>query len=380
MAKKQAGRQPGKQASRRHYSTKRVSGGQKRRQGRLRRVILSILAVIAVGATVFLLTSRSGGQISIFENAVGSLVTPVQNVVSNAVSGVKSFFTNWRNYGALQKEYDELSIKAEQLEMELVSAEEATLENERLKVLLDAQDTYDALDPVYAKVIARDAGPWFETFSVNRGSNHGVSVGMAVVNGDGLVGRVTEVGLNYAKVISIIDSRSAVACLVQGTRDNGVMRGQITDSSSTAECYVYYLPNVNSISPGNTVVTSGYDSLYPKGLKIGTVTALSLDAGSDGTYAIVTPSVDFQRLEEVFILRTVIETDTDVLPAVNLQVQEAYGATPTPKPNANATPTPEPTQAISYWSYPTVAPESSAGAYSSYMVEKLIEDEWASAD
>ena len=86
------------------------------------------------------------------------------------------------------------------------------------------------------------------------------------------------------RVISIIDPRSAVACLMQRTRDNGVMRGQISNSDSSAACYVYYLPNVNSISPGDVVVTSGTDSLYPKGLKIGSVTALSLDAGSEGTY------------------------------------------------------------------------------------------------
>lgn len=372
MAKKQTGRK--------RYSTKRTAGAQKGKRSRLRRILFSILVVLAVGAAIFFLVVRSSGQISIFENAAGSLLTPVQNAFSTAAGAVKTFFTNWHNYDDLQAEYDALSMENEQLKMELVSAEEAIQENERLQELLDAKPTYASLDPVYAKVIARDAGPWFETFSVNRGTNHGVRENMAVVTGDGLVGRVYEVGLNYAKVISIIDSRSAVACLMQRTRDNGVMRGQITDASSTAECYVYYLPNVNSISPGDVVVTSGTDSLYPKGLKIGSVSALSLDAGSDGTYAIVTPSVDFQRIEEVFILRTVIETDSDVaLPAVGNTQEEAYGATPTPKPNANATPTPEPTQQIQYWSYPTVTPETSQSPYGSYKVGNLIEDEWASS-
>lgn len=370
MAKKPSGR--------RRYSTRRAPGAQQVKKSRLRRILFSILVVIAVGAAIFFLVLRSG-QISIFENAAGSLLTPVQNAFSTAAGSVKDFFTNWRDYGALEEEYDALSLENEQLKMELVSAEEAIQENERLTSLLNAQSTYESLDPIYAKVIARDPGPWFETFSLNRGTSSGVKEGMAVVNGDGLVGRVYEAGLNYSKVITIIDSRSRVACLMQRTRDNGIMRGQITDASSTAECYVYYLPNINSISPGDTVVTSGTDSLYPKGLKIGSVSAVSLDAGSEGTYAVVTPSVDFQRLEEVFILRTVIETDSsENLPSTDiLNVEASYGATPTPKAGAKVTPTPEPTQAPNIWSYPTVTPEGGANA-GSFKVGNLIEDEWAS--
>ena len=83
-----------------------------------------------------------------------------------------------------------------------------------------------------AKVIAKDSGRWFDVFSINRGTLSGVEVGMAVINEDGLIGRVYEAGLNYAKVMTIIDSRSAVACLIQRTRDNGVMKGQISAAAS----------------------------------------------------------------------------------------------------------------------------------------------------
>ena len=371
-----------KQSANKRYSTKRSAAKQKNRKNKLRRIIFAILVLLIVSATIFFLVIRSGGKISIFENAVGSVVTPVQNAVSSATSSVKNFFTNWRNYDKLQEEYDLLSIENEQLKMENISAEEALKENERLKALIDAEDTYQSLDPIYAKVIARDAGPWFETFSLNRGSNHGVAAGMAVVNGDGLVGRVYEVGLNYSKVITIIDSRNRVACLVQRTRDNGIMRGQISDSDSEAHCYVYYLPNVNNISPGDSVVTSGTDSLYPKGLKIGNVSAVSLDAGSEGTYAVVTPSVDFQRIEEVFILRTVIETDDDSaknLPSVNTGKDVEYGVTPTPAPNSNATPTPSPTPQNDYWGYPTVTPSPDESYYGQYQVGKVIEDTWVNS-
>ena len=83
------------------------------------------------------------------------------------------------------------------------------------------------------------------------------------------MGRVYEAGLNYAKVLTIIDSRSAVSCLIERTRDNGVMRGQITEDSQSAECYVYYVQNIANVVPGDVLITSGTDSLYPKGLTVG---------------------------------------------------------------------------------------------------------------
>lgn len=369
-----------KKKERKRYTARSARDSQRRGQV-VRRALITIIILAVVAATVFFLVLRNQSQISIAENAIGSLLTPVQSAFSSAANSVKTFFTNWRSYDDLQDEYDALYRENQQLSLELDSAEEAMLENDRLKTLLNAKSSYETLDPIYARVIARDAGQWFNTFSINRGTMHGISTGMAVVNGDGLIGRVYEVGLNYAKVITIIDSRSSVACLMQRTRDNGVMRGQVTSDDDTAECFVYYLPNINSISPGDTVITSGMDSIYPKGLKIGTVTALSLDAGSDGTYAVVTPSVDFQRIEEVFILRTVIETDTDEnLPDVRtLQTTEAYGATPTPKPNSGATPTPEPTQSIDYWVRPTATPAATDSAANNRIVS-LFEDEWAASD
>lgn len=369
MAKKKTG-------ATKRYSAKKTAGQKKGRSNRVRRIVYAVLVILALVATIFFLMLRSGGQISIFENAIGSLITPVQNAFNTAASKVKAVVTEWKSYGTLKADYETLSFENEQLRMELVNAEESMQELARLKEEMGAMSTYESLDPIYAKVIARDAGPWFKTFSLNRGSNHGVSTGMAVVNGDGLIGRVYEVGLNYAKVITIIDTRSAVACLMQRTRDNGVMRGQISDSDSAAQCYVYYLPNVNSITPGDTVVTSGTDSLYPKGLKIGNVTALSLDAGSEGTYAIVTPSVDFQRIEEVFILRTVIETDNDYLePITTPKAEYKQQSNATPKPGT--TPTPEPTNENPIWSYPTAIPETEKTVYDDFKVGNMVEDTWA---
>ena len=366
-----------KKSARKRYKTRRTPEEKTSRRTRVRAILFGVIVLLIVAAVLSLLVLRSG-SISLTENAIGTVLAPVQNFFGGITDSVKGFFTSWRNYDKLQDEYDALSTENQRLSLELSSADEAVQENDRLRSLLDAQDTYETMDPIYAKVIARDPGPWFTTFSLNRGSSDGVYSGMAVVNGDGLIGRVYEVGLNYSKVISIIDTRSSVACLMQRTRDNGVMRGQNANSDNVAQCYVYYLPNVNSITPGDTVITSGMDSTYPKGLKIGTVTAVSLDAGADGAYAIVTPSVDFQHIEEVFILRTIIETDTDVLPSVFTATAAPYQqSAATPQPGATATPAPDATGDVPY-QRPTPLPTDGTANANGYKVTDLIEDEWAS--
>ena len=358
---------PAKKTAARRAKTRRSVSEQRRRRQTIRRMLFTALVLLAVAAIVFFLVLRNSSDISLAENGIGSLFSRVQIAFANATNSVRHFTQRWRDYDRLEADYEVMALENQQLQLQLNSAREAVLENERLKTELDARSRYDALDPIYAKVIARDPGQWFETFSINRGTTDGVASGRAVVNGDGLVGRVYEAGMNYAKVICIIDTRSAVACMVQNTRDNGIMRGEVTSDSSAAQCYVYYLPSLNSIVPGDAVITSGTDSLFPKGLHIGSVTAVSMDAGSEGSYAVVTPAVDFRHLEEVFVLREVIETDSDqALPVLTTPAGTVGPSTsPTPAP----TPTPLPTPGEETWSYPT------AGT-TSRILESLPEDEW----
>ena len=367
----------GRKSTGRSYSSAHVNRSRKKRGSAIRRVLFSLLVLAAVAVAVSFLVLRSSNGISVFENVVGTVFRPIESAFSSAAGGVKNFFSNWRNYDKLQREYETLEMTNEELSLKLSGVEETEQENARLKVLLDAQDAYEALDPIYAKVIARDPGQWFDTFTINRGTTHGVTEGMSVVTGAGLVGYVYEAGLTYAKVLTIIDTRSAVAVLVQRTRDNGVMRGEVTEASDSAECYTYYLPNVNNILPGDVIVTSGTDSLYPKGLTIGEVIAVSQETSSDGSYVIVSPYVDFRHVEEVLVLRTVVETQ-ESLPVV---------ATPTPAPEV----TPRPSASVlpdgstvepdatddGNWSYPTIEPTEPPVTPEPTMLELLPEDQWA---
>jgi len=171
------------------------------------------------------------------------------------------------------------------------------------------------------------------------------------------VGRVYEVGANYAKVLCLIDSRSAVACLIERTRDEGVMRGRIETSSETPECNMYYIPKVSDVAPGDVVLTSGTDTLFPKGIKVGTVTQVSRDQDSSERYIVVMPSVDFQHIEEVLVLRTVIQSVPEDLPVLSTPTPRP---TPAPTPSASPTVNPDATETLppddALWAWPSTMP------------------------
>ena len=189
---------------------KPVRKKKKRQSGRVGRIVYGVLVGGAALAIAFFIYAKVQGEISIPENAAGSLISPVQNAVSSATRWVKSWFSDLADVDKLRGDYEQLQIDYMQLQYQYTQLEEEARENDRLKALLDAQSRYEELNPIYARVIAKEAGRWFDLFSINRGTLSGVSKGMAVISADGLVGRVYEAGLNYAKVICIINGDSAV--------------------------------------------------------------------------------------------------------------------------------------------------------------------------
>ena len=341
-----------------------------------------VLAVLAFGALLILMHYRGATVVETFTRWG---LSPVAEGLTKVSTGIKGFFTDWRSYTELSKKYEELEYENEQLKLRVSTTEELEGENIRLQAMLDASEAYSELDPIHASVIGRSPGQWFYTFAINKGLNDGVAINMAVVTGDGLVGYVSDLGYTSSMVTTIIDPSSAVACLVQRTRDNGVMRGEVSSGDDEAQCHVYYLPNVNNIVPGDAIITSGMDSLYPKGIFIGSVTAVSRETSSDGSYAVMAPAVDFMRIEDVLVLRETVEQFESLpnMPKAETTIQPT--ATPLPDdliettgeanwhyPESEATPDTQNTRIVAVTPTPEVTPEPA-----STQIPILPEDEWA---
>ena len=332
----------------------------KKRSLRIQRILYTALVVIAVFVILYYLVVRPSGETSIVENTMGTILTPIQKTVTGITGFVKSWFGTSSSTEDMEATIEELKIENERLRIQIQSYAETERKLESYEVMLNAQNEYEDLSPVFAKVIAKDTGVWFDSFAINRGQNDGISVNMAVVNGDGLIGRVSEVGYNYAKVVSIVDPRSSVAALIGRTRDNGMLQGQTTSNSEKSECYMYYISNIGNIKVGDEVYTSGLDSRFPKGLYIGSVTAVSRSADSSDKYVVVQPAAEFSSIEEVFVLRQQVETiDENLAPVPTATPRPiAFTVKPTSSVSIYAVATAKVMDENAVWTRPTATPDA----------------------
>jgi rod shape-determining protein MreC len=180
---------------------------------------------------------------------------------------------------------------------------ETELANVRLRDLIDFQRNISER-VVAAEVIGKDPSAWFNTVIIDKGEADGLTRGLPVVIAQGIVGQVIEVSTHYSKVMLIVDSNSAVDSLVQRTRARGVIKGE-----STVQCRLDYVLRKNDVRIGDTIVSSGLDGVYPKGLRIGLVSQVIEHDADIFHEVIITPFVDFEKLEEVLVILEVQKHD-----------------------------------------------------------------------
>ena len=269
-------------------------------------ILLVVIAVLAILAAV---TYDDRAEVTFIEDVVNTVVAPIQSFSVKASNSIIAFFERVFSSTDLDKENEQLKVRLAQYE--IIESELNTLreENERLKELLNYTEVTETYKYITATVIGKSQGVWFSEFTINAGRNDGVTENQAVVNADGLVGRVSSVSANTCKVTSIIDSTSDVSVMVERTRDYGFVRG-ILNTDDDEKLELYYLPSGYDLVPGDNILTSGIGGIFPKGIAVGTVTEVSrANEDTEDRNAIIQPAVDFLRLEEVMIVNVAEEEE-----------------------------------------------------------------------
>lgn len=243
--------------------------------------------------------------------AAGYVFIPVQkgiNEIGTALRGVADNLEDLRN--VMQKN-EELQAQVDELTTELnaYKMEQYDIQDMRKLLALDEQYKYEK---VGASIIGKDAGNWFNTFIINKGSKDGIEVDMNVIAGSGLVGIVTGVGPNYANVRSIIDDRNSVSAMILSTSDNCFVNGdlEMMNDSQTIEI-TDLTDNDQKVAPGDQVVTSYTSSKYLPGLLIGSITELKTDPNNLTKSGTITPAVDFEHIKNVLVILEKKQTEED---------------------------------------------------------------------
>ena len=195
----------------------------------------------------------------------------------------------------LQQQIDELTIENNNL-----TQEKYELNNLRSLYKLDQE--YADYQKTGAKVIGKNSGNWFQSFTIDKGTKDGIKLNMNVMAESGLVGIVTEVGYNWARVTSIIDDSSNVSGMTLATGDNMIVSGNLELMSQNKISFSKLIDSNDQVKEGDKVVTSNISDKYLPGLLIGYITSIESDSNNLTHSGTITPAVDFEHMDEVLVI------------------------------------------------------------------------------
>ncbi|HOB87676.1 MAG TPA: rod shape-determining protein MreC [Bacillota bacterium] len=268
-------------------------------QGR-KGLFIFLAAVLALLLLIYFTSLRENR--TPLEDAMLAIFSPAQKVFSSAGRKIQSFFDAIVSFQELKQENERLRRELAFLEGQLLELQELQKENYRYRQLLEFQEN-SSLDLLPAQVIGRDPSQWFGMITISRGYRDGIRKEMPVITDRGLVGMVYSVSPNSSQVILLTDPRLAVSALIQRSRDPGIVGIVENYPKEPALLRMTNLPPDCNVQPGDTVISSGLGGVFPKGLPIGTVKEVGEDQYGLVKYVVVEPRINFNRLEEVLVVR-----------------------------------------------------------------------------
>lgn len=264
-----------------------------------------IIALILITLVIFVLMAMSvtgRSNATFVEDMVGVIVSPIQKVFFSIGKNIENAIQFIAEIKTLKQQNEKLLAEIDELKETNRKLQDLKAENERLREMLGLKERFDKFEIIGAQIIAKEPGNWFSVFTIDKGTNDGLEKNSAVITSKGLVGHIYDVGINRAKVISIIDSNSSVSGLMVRTRDIAVVKGDLA-LQKEGLCKMSYISKDADVIKEDLIETSGLGGIYPKGLLIGKIKEIKQEPHEISKYAIVEPAVDFKRLEQVFVIK-----------------------------------------------------------------------------
>ncbi len=270
-------------------------------------VLITVLVVqlLALAVQVKRPASDSADQqgVSLIRYVVVSVVTPPERWLHNLGRGIRGVWSGYLDLVHVRQQDAELKAQIERLQLEQASLAEDAKQGQRLQQLLDFKQHY-IYKTLPAQVIGTSGTDQSRTLFIDKGAKDGLATDMPVVTADGIVGKLKDVFDNKSQVLMISDRTSGVGVTMETTRTRGILKG-----SSFGELRVINVSPDERIKPGERIVTSGGDQIFPRGMPVGTVDHIVPDPERDPWVdVVIKPSANLARLEEVLIITNVGET------------------------------------------------------------------------
>ena len=265
---------------------------------------LKLGALVLVAALLSGFTARgSQNGIGAFENGSVALALPVSEGSNGVIGWLEGVYGYMYRYDQLKAENEALKTKLAKTEAENRKLKEADTENEKFRQLLELREKHSDFKLETAYIVDRPASNWSRSFTLTKGKESGIKVGSCVIDsGYDLVGQVSEVGDGWCTVRSVIDADMRAGALVGEGGSAAMIVGEFS-LMQKGQVKLAYLADKTRLAEGDMIVTSGKGGAFPRGLTIGTVAAVSTEAGGQAEYAAVAPAADLNAVSEVFVVK-----------------------------------------------------------------------------
>jgi rod shape-determining protein MreC len=253
--------------------------------------ILIVVAILIVLAAVVPYTRKK------ISASFSYVFSPVIHVVSRSSFATRGLFYGIAELSDLKKMNQSLTDKLTNAQIDKNDYNELKIENETLKKQLGFMETHQNRELIPAKIIGRDPVSYMDYIVIDKGQNDGISTGMAVITDGALVGKITESNPNSAKVTLITSKDSLVQAMLQDSREEGILRGGL------AGVTLDNIPQEVDAKQGDMVITSGLGGDIEQGLMVGTISGVTSGSADIFKSLSIQPTVDFTKLELVFVLK-----------------------------------------------------------------------------
>lgn len=267
-------------------------------------MVLVILMIVFTVVPSVMSAVGAGGYV---RNAVNVILSPFRSLfsyASDAVSGFTSYFTEFDN---IVDENNRLREELASLKERLSNAEEVEKMNDWLYRYLELRREHPDYKYVDCKVTGSESGNYMTVFILDRGTSSGITKGMCAVTDYGVVGYVKEVGTTWCKVVTLLESGTSVGAYIQRTDEIGIVEGDFA-LASEGLCKMMYISADSDVKEGDRILTSGYGSVYPRGLLIGYVERTEPDPNTQTIIAYIRPSEQLKDITKLMVI-----TDYEVI-------------------------------------------------------------------
>lgn len=262
--------------------------------------LLFILTIVCVGMIIITFnTSLFTGPLNSF---AGVFVVPFQKGMTTVGTFLRDTTDKLSSITKLLDENQELKAQIDELTIANTNLEQEKYELTELRNLYELDALYENYQKTGARIIAKDAGNWYHSFVIDKGSDDGIMIDMNVIAGGGLVGRVIDVGPDWAKVQSIIADNAAVSGMVLSSSDNLIVSGDLELYKQGFVSFSKLVDEADKVSIGDKVVTSNISDKYLPGILIGYISTIDDDSNNLTKSGRITPAVDFEHMNEVLVL------------------------------------------------------------------------------